>query len=114
MADKKRDDLLVETLNPDMGYFFRTSKKLYETRTKFQDLEVHELPRHGRMLRRAMKAAQLDEVGLSKASKVDVTMIRKYLSDDPDQWVEIGKKNAPALAKALSLPVTQVLYGIAA
>jgi spermidine synthase len=51
MADKKRDDLLVETLNPDMGYFFRTSKKLYETRTKFQDLEIHELPRHGRMLR---------------------------------------------------------------
>ena len=45
--DKKRDDLLVETLNPDMGYFFRTSKKLYETRTKFQDLEIHELPRHG-------------------------------------------------------------------
>lgn len=64
-----------------------------------------------RMLRRAMKAAQLDEVGLSKASKVDVTMIRKYLAEDPDQWVEIGKKNAPALAKALSLPVVQVLYG---
>lgn len=51
MVDKKREDLLVETLNPDMGYFFRTSKKLYETRTKFQDLEIHELPRHGRMLR---------------------------------------------------------------
>jgi spermidine synthase len=51
MAEKKRDDLLIETLNPDMGYFFRTSKKLYETRTKFQDLEIHELPRHGRILR---------------------------------------------------------------
>lgn len=51
MADKKRDDFLVETLNLDMGYFFRTNKKLYETRTRFQDLEIHELPRHGRMLR---------------------------------------------------------------
>jgi spermidine synthase len=51
MADKLREDLLIETLNPDMGYFFRTSKKLYETKTKFQDLEIHELPRHGRMLR---------------------------------------------------------------
>lgn len=51
MAEKKRDDILIETLNPDMGYFFRTDKKLYETRTRFQDLEIHELPRHGRMLR---------------------------------------------------------------
>jgi spermidine synthase len=51
MADKKREDILVETLNPDMGYFFRTHKKLYETRTQYQDLEIHELPRHGRMLR---------------------------------------------------------------
>jgi len=51
MAEKKREDLLIETLNPDMGYFFRTSKKIYETRTKFQDLEIHELPRYGRMLR---------------------------------------------------------------
>lgn len=64
-----------------------------------------------RMLRRAMKAAQLDEVALSKASKVDVTMIRKYLAENPDHWVEIGKKNAPALAKALGVPVVQVLYG---
>jgi spermidine synthase len=51
MPDKKREDILVETLNPDMGYFFRTNKKLYETRTQYQDLEIHELPRHGRMLR---------------------------------------------------------------
>lgn len=51
MADKKREDLLIETLNSDMGYFFRTAKKLHETRTKFQDLEVHEIPRYGRMLR---------------------------------------------------------------
>lgn len=51
MAEKRRDDILIETLNPDMGYFFRTDKKLYETRTRFQDLEIHELPRHGRMLR---------------------------------------------------------------
>lgn len=51
MSETKRDDLLIETLNPDMGYFLRTNKKIYETRTKFQDLEIHELPRHGRMLR---------------------------------------------------------------
>jgi spermidine synthase len=51
MPDKKREDILVETLNPDMGYFFRTNKKLYEARTQYQDLEIHELPRHGRMLR---------------------------------------------------------------
>ncbi|MBV6492151.1 MAG: Polyamine aminopropyltransferase [Turneriella sp.] len=51
MAGVKREDLLVETLNPDMGYFFRSAKKLFETRTKFQDLEIHELPRHGKMLR---------------------------------------------------------------
>lgn len=51
MSEKRRDDLLIETLNPDMGYFFRSERKLHEERTKFQDLEVHQLPRYGRMLR---------------------------------------------------------------
>lgn len=65
-----------------------------------------------RLLKRAMKAANIpDAVALAKSAGVDVTMVRKYLDEDPAKWVEIGKRNAPAIAKALNLPVAEVLYG---
>ena len=45
------DDILVESLNPDMGYWFKSNGMIYKTRTEFQDLEVHEFKDYGRILR---------------------------------------------------------------
>lgn len=42
---------LVEILNSDMGYYFRSSNLLYEGKSRFQDVEVHEFPGYGKVLR---------------------------------------------------------------
>lgn len=44
-------DVLIETLNDDMGYFYRASKLLFEKKTAYQDLAVYEFPNWGRVLR---------------------------------------------------------------
>jgi spermidine synthase len=45
------DDILVESLSPDMGYYFRSKEVIFKTQTEFQDLEVHEFKDYGRILR---------------------------------------------------------------
>ena len=45
------DDILVESLSPNMGYYFRSQNVLYRTETAFQSLEVHEFKDYGRVLR---------------------------------------------------------------
>lgn len=48
--DVPRDrQLMLEYLNPDYGHFIRSSRRLMETRTRFQDLEVHETPQFGKL-----------------------------------------------------------------
>lgn len=48
--DVPRDrQLMLEYLNPDYGHFIRSSKRLLEQRTRFQDLEVHESPQFGKL-----------------------------------------------------------------
>jgi spermidine synthase len=42
---------LYEHLNKDYGFFIRSSKRLEQGRTEFQDLEVHESPQFGRLFR---------------------------------------------------------------
>lgn len=44
-------DVFVETLNPEMGYYFKAAEKLYETETEYQTLEVFEFKHYGRVLR---------------------------------------------------------------
>ncbi|MDH4199358.1 MAG: polyamine aminopropyltransferase [Spirochaetia bacterium] len=46
-----REDLLVESLSPDMGYYFKSENVLVRTKTDFQDLEVHDVAHYGRVLR---------------------------------------------------------------
>jgi spermidine synthase len=45
------DDILVESLSPNMGYYFRSQNVLVKTQTEFQSLEVHEFKDYGRVLR---------------------------------------------------------------
>jgi len=45
------DDILVESLSPNMGYYFRSQEVLVKTQTEFQSLEVHEFKDYGRVLR---------------------------------------------------------------
>ena len=42
---------LYEALNEDYGFYIRSSKRLEEGRTEFQDLEIHETPQFGRLFR---------------------------------------------------------------
>ena len=42
---------LYEFLNPDYGFFIRSSKRIEESRTDFQELEIHETPQFGRLFR---------------------------------------------------------------
>lgn len=48
---KLHKEFLVETLSPDMGYYFKTEKTIYKTKTEFQDLEIHDFKDYGRILR---------------------------------------------------------------
>ena len=42
---------LYEFLNEDYGFFIRSSRRLEEGRTEFQDLEVHDTPQFGKLFR---------------------------------------------------------------
>jgi spermidine synthase len=42
---------LYEHLNPDYGFFIRSSKRLEEGQTEFQGLEVHDTPQFGKLFR---------------------------------------------------------------
>lgn len=67
-----------------------------------------------RFLRRAMKTAGMDEHKLAETSGVDITLIRRYLEDDPEKRVKVGEKNAPRIAKALNLThdgIVELLFG---
>ncbi len=65
-----------------------------------------------RILRRAMKAKKLEDVGaLSKASGVDVSLCRRYLDENPAEWVQIGSKNAPRIGAALGLDPAELIFG---
>jgi len=48
---KPREDILIESLSHDMGYFFRSREVLYKGKTPFQDMEFHEFRNYGRILR---------------------------------------------------------------
>lgn len=64
-----------------------------------------------RLLRKAMKAADMDEHKLAEASGVDITLIRRYLDEDVEKRVDVGQKNAPRIAKALGIDTLKLLYG---
>lgn len=50
--DVPRDkQLMMEYVNPDYGYFIRSTSRLAELRTQYQDLEVHDSPQFGRLFR---------------------------------------------------------------
>lgn len=53
----------------------------------------------------------MDEHKLAEVSGVDITLIRRYLDEDPEKRVHVGEKNAPRIAKALSLDLLKLLYG---
>ncbi|MCC6473223.1 MAG: polyamine aminopropyltransferase [Burkholderiales bacterium] len=42
---------LYEELNPDYGFFIRSSRRIEEGSTQFQSLEVHDTPQFGRLFR---------------------------------------------------------------
>jgi spermidine synthase len=42
---------LYEALNDDYGFYIRSSKRLEEGRTEFQDLEIHDTPQFGKLFR---------------------------------------------------------------
>ncbi|MCB1202538.1 MAG: polyamine aminopropyltransferase [Leptospiraceae bacterium] len=67
-----------------MGYFFKSGKVLYEGKTKFQDLEVHETPRFGKMLR-------LD--GVFQTSEKDEFLYHEPLAHVPGMSID-GPKTA--------------------
>lgn len=105
--EKLREDFLIETLNPDMGYFFRSEKKLFEEKTQFQDLEIHELPRHGRMLR-------LD--GVFQTSEKDEFLYHEPLAhvpgitmDGPERALVIGGGDGGAAEEILKYPTLKNL-----
>ncbi len=43
--------LMNEWLNPDYGFFLRSSKRIAQIRTAYQDLEIHESPQFGKLFR---------------------------------------------------------------
>jgi spermidine synthase len=50
--DVPRDrQFMYEWLNGDCGFFLRSSKLVESSRTRFQDLEIHETPQFGKLLR---------------------------------------------------------------
>lgn len=100
--EKYRSDMLIETLNKNMGYFFRSEKLLYETRTKYQDLEVHETPDFGKMLR-------LD--GVFQTSEKDEYLYHEPLAhvagisiDGPKNALVIGGGDGGAAEELLKYP----------
>ena len=50
MADS-HERFLLEQLNPNYGYFLRVGKRIVQSATEFQSLEVFETPMFGRLLR---------------------------------------------------------------
>ena len=79
----KQDDLLVESLTKNMGYYFRSGSVLYKTKTEFQDLEIHEVPRFGKILR-------LDEV--FQTSEKDEFLYHEPLAHVPGIAMNGGKR----------------------
>jgi spermidine synthase len=50
--DVPRDKrLMYESLNGDYGFFLRSSKLIEASKTRFQDLEIHETPQFGKLFR---------------------------------------------------------------
>ena len=50
--DVPRDKrLMYESLNGDYGFFLRSSKLVEASKTRFQDLEIHETPQFGKLFR---------------------------------------------------------------
>ena len=50
--DVPRDrQFLYEWLNEDYGFFLRSSKRIEASRTRFQDLEIHDTPQFGKLFR---------------------------------------------------------------
>lgn len=82
---KIRNDLYVEKLNSDMGYYFRAERKIFEKQTKYQYLEVFDLPRFGRALR-------LD--GIFQTSYFDEVLYHEPLSHVAGMSMRGGAKNA--------------------
>lgn len=48
---KHLPEYLVEGHNDQSGYFFRSQQVVYETQTKYQKLEIHEIDYYGKILR---------------------------------------------------------------
>jgi len=50
--DVPRDkQFMYESLNEDYGFFLRSSKLIESSKTRFQDLEIHETPQFGKLFR---------------------------------------------------------------
>lgn len=78
------EEYLLESLTPSTGYYYKSSQVLYKTKTPYQELEVHELPNYGRILR-------LD--GIFQTSENDEFLYHEPLVHVPSITMN-GPKNA--------------------
>ncbi|MDH5718208.1 MAG: polyamine aminopropyltransferase [Spirochaetia bacterium] len=74
---------LVEPLNSDMGYYFKTSNIIYEKKTKYQNLEIFDIPMFGKILR-------LD--GVFQTSEKDEFLYHELLAHVPGIAINGSKK----------------------
>ncbi|MES0491575.1 MAG: polyamine aminopropyltransferase [Leptospirales bacterium] len=79
----KQDNLLIESLTQNMGYYFRSGSILYKTKTEFQDLEIHDIPNFGKVLR-------LD--GVFQTSEKDEFLYHEPLAHVPGIAMNGGEK----------------------
>lgn len=98
-------DMLIETLNDNMGYFFRASELLFEKQTAFQDLAVYEFPHWGRVLR-------LD--GVFQTSDRDEFLYHEPLAhvpglcmNGPKRALVIGGGDGGAIEEILKYPTVE-------
>ncbi len=81
---KVAKEYLLESLNHEMGYYFKASDLLYEIQTKYQKLEICNVKNYGKILR-------LD--GIFQTSEVDEFLYHEPLVHVPAITMD-GPKNA--------------------
>jgi len=102
---KLQRNYMVESLSPDMGYFFKSSNVLFKIKTEYQDLEVHDVDNYGRILR-------LD--GVFQTSERDEFLYHEPLAhvpgitmDGPESALVIGGGDGGAIEEILKYPTAK-------
>jgi len=102
---KLQRNYMVESLSPDMGYFFKSSNVLFKIKTDYQDLEVHDVDNYGRILR-------LD--GVFQTSERDEFLYHEPLAhvpgitmDGPESALVIGGGDGGAIEEILKYPTAK-------